>query len=65
MFTLSCVVGRKFVTNHGIDEYLLRLNENMDDLTKLYLNDLYDEYLPKTHDIAPLEGDIEAGGYSP
>ena len=55
------MVGRRFANNHSLDEYLCRLDANMDDLTKLNLNDLYDEYLPTTHDIAHMERDIEAG----
>jgi hypothetical protein len=65
LFTLSCKVGHDFLNNHGIDEYLRRINANMDDLTELNLNDLYDEYLPAINDIAHPESDIEAGGYSP
>ena len=57
----SCIVGCRFANNHKIDEYLCRLEANMDDLTKLNLNDLYDEYLPATHDIAHIESNSEMG----
>jgi hypothetical protein len=60
LLVLSCFAGQVFLTNHGLDEYLRRLNTNMEDLTKLSLNDLYDEYLPAEHNIANKERDIEA-----
>jgi hypothetical protein len=56
------MVGRRFANNHSLDEYLCRLDANMDDLTKLNLNDLYDEYLPAEHDIVNVgSDDIEMG----
>jgi hypothetical protein len=58
---LSWVVGQVFLKHHGLNEYLRRLDTNMDDLTKLSLNDLYDEYLPAEYYSANAEGDIEAG----
>jgi hypothetical protein len=61
LIILSCFVGQVFLNNHGLDEYLRRLDTNMDDLTKLSLNDLYDEYIPAEHNSANTEGDIEAG----
>jgi hypothetical protein len=61
LLLLSFLLGQIFLTNHGLDEYLRRLNANMDDLSKLSLNDLYDEYLPAEHNIANTESDIEAG----
>jgi hypothetical protein len=58
----SCMVGRRFAINHSLEEYLCRLDANMDDLTKLNLNDLYDEYLPAEHDILNVgSDDIEMG----
>lgn len=60
LLVLSWFAGQVFLTNHGLDEYLRRLNTNMDDLTKLSLNDLYDEYLPAEYDIANMGSDIEA-----
>jgi hypothetical protein len=61
LLVLSCLAGQVFLTNHSLDEYFRRLNTNMDDLTKLSLNDLYDEYLPAEYNIAITESDIEAG----
>jgi hypothetical protein len=61
LLLLSFLLGQVFLTNHGLDEYIRRLNANMDDLSKLSLNDLYDEYLPAGHNIANTESDIEAG----
>ena len=61
LIILSCFVGQVFLNNHGLNEYLRRLDTNMDDLTKLSLNDLYDEYLPAEYNSANAKGDIEAG----